>query len=35
MTQYVQVYNPFSYYFQQYKSYEQDGFNMSLRFSSF
>jgi hypothetical protein len=28
MTQNVQVYNPFSSYFQQYKSYEQDVFNM-------
>jgi hypothetical protein len=38
MTQNVQVYNPFSSYFQPYKSYEQDGFKtfkMSLNFSSF
>jgi hypothetical protein len=27
MTQNVQVYKPFSSYFQQYKSYEQDSFN--------
>jgi hypothetical protein len=35
MKQNVQLYNPFRLYFQQYKSYEQDSFNMCLNFSSF